>query len=362
MTYTAVWEPDVPPTPDITVTKELTSVMRDGKEQITEGVTGEDIVVYEGDQLTWTITVTNSTNSELTFTIKDQLVIDDPNSPYKDFPHVKDGDHIIGYNSVVVQAGGSKTLTASWTVGGAEGYTLTNTATVTCNENEKEYTDSATNKVNYAVKVNYDGNGGATTDGQQTKTVPVYGESKPISYTVESGAFGFTKEGYSFAGWYGDKAGTGKDRQGEKITLDRGITFYAQWEKDETQTKDLSYTVEYYKDGVLQQGDTQTVRKTVWVNDPDTLTVKKDEINTTNKYEGYTFSYSEPTDIPDTITSGSTIKVYYVKADTPDYTVTITPADITIYTGGDAYGGVTDASGNIIVETGIAVCPSRGTT
>ena len=323
---------------DIAVTKTLTSVVRDGK-SLAEVSDSTDL--YEGDQLTWTITVTNSTNSELTFTIKDQLVIekaDDPNSPYEDFPHVKDGDHIIGYNPVVVQAGGSKTLTASWTVGGAEGYTLTNTATVTCNG--KEYTGSATNKVNYAVKVNYDGNGGATTDGQQTKTVPVYGESKPISYTVESGAFGFTKEGYSFAGWYGDKAGTGKDRQGEKITLDRGITFYAQWEKDETQTKDLSYTVEYYKDGVLQQGDTQTVSKTVWVNDPNTLTVDKANINTTDKYTGYMFDHTEPATIPGTIEDGGVIKVYYVKADTPDYTVTIQPADITIYTGGQGYTGI----------------------
>ena len=60
---------------------------------------------------------------------------------------------------------------------------------------------------------------------------------------------------------------------------------------------------------------------------------------------------TEPAPIPETIENGGVIKVYYVKADTPDYTVTITPADITIYTGGDAYGGVTDASGNIIVET-----------
>ena len=50
--YTAVWEPDVPPTPDITVTKELTSVVRDGK-TITEGLS-DSKVLYEGDQLTWT--------------------------------------------------------------------------------------------------------------------------------------------------------------------------------------------------------------------------------------------------------------------------------------------------------------------
>ena len=64
---------------------------------------------------------------------------------------------------------------------------------------------------------------------------------------------------------------------------------YAQWQKNDGETKTLSYTVEYYKDGVLQQGDTQTVSKTVWVNDPSTLTVDKTNINITNKYEGYTF-------------------------------------------------------------------------
>ena len=35
----------------------------------------------------------------------------------------------------------------------------------------------------------------------------------------------------------------------------------------------------------------------------------------------------------------------------PAGTVTIRPANITIYTGGEPYGGITDASGNIIVET-----------
>ena len=33
-----------------------------------------------------------------------------------------------------------------------------------------------------------------------------------------------------------------------------------------------------------------------------------------------------------------------------DYTVTIMPADITIYTGGDVYGGVTDENGDFVVE------------
>ena len=81
---------------------------------------------------------------------------------------------------------------------------------------------------------------------------------------------------------------------------------------DETQTKDLSYTVEYYKDGVKVTEDTQTVKDTVQVLKPDTLTVDKLSINTVNKYVGYKFEKTEPTTIPDTIENGGVIKVYYV--------------------------------------------------
>lgn len=55
-------------------------------------------------------------------------------------------------------------------------------------------------------------------------------------------------------------------------------------EIDDGQTKDLSYTVEYYKDGVKVDADTQTVTKTVQVLEPNTLTVDMSKINTTDKY------------------------------------------------------------------------------
>ena len=48
--------------------------------------------------------------------------------------------------------------------------------------------------------------------------------------------------------------------------------------KDETKTHELSYTVEYYKDGELVKEDTQTVSKNVWVNDT-TLPVDVEDIN-----------------------------------------------------------------------------------
>lgn len=90
--------------------------------------------------------------------------------------------------------------------------------------------------------------------------------------------------------------------------------------KDETQTKDLYYTVEYYKDGVKVTEDTQTVKDTVQVLKPDTLTVDKSNINTKDKYVGYKFEKTNPTEIPDTIEHKSIIKVYYVKG-TYKYTV-----------------------------------------
>ena len=68
---------------------------------------------------------------------------------------------------------------------------------------------------------------------------------------------------------------------------------------DETQEKELKYTVEYYKDGVLSETEEFTEVKQLL--ESDTLTVQKDRINTTNKYEGYKFVGTDPEIIPDII-------------------------------------------------------------
>ena len=89
---------------------------------------------------------------------------------------------------------------------------------------------------------------------------------------------------------------------------------------DESQTKELSYTVEYYKDGNIVDSDTESFTKTVQVLENDILEVDVSLINITNKYVGYKFEKTEPDTIPTEIESGSVIKVYYVK-DTFKYTV-----------------------------------------
>ena len=74
-----------------------------------------------------------------------------------------------------------------------------------------------------------------------------------------------------------------------------------------------------------------------------TYTVQPDDIskdtivNTANAYIGE--EGGDPDD-----TAEETVRM-------DDYTVTITPADITIYTGGEDYSGVVDGSGNLIGST-----------
>ena len=80
---------------------------------------------------------------------------------------------------------------------------------------------------------------------------------------------------------------------------------------DADQTKELSYTVEYYRDGVLMSQDTQVEKTTVQWLQPDTMTVNKSKINTTNKYVAYVLDTANTAEIPNEIASGSVIKVYY---------------------------------------------------
>ncbi len=91
-----------------------------------------------------------------------------------------------------------------------------------------------------------------------------------------------------------------------------GSTIEVYYVKDEAQTKELSYTVEYYKDGSKIDADSYTEKETVWVNASNDITVKP--VDTSNgKYPGYKFESTNPAIIPAAVASGSTIKVYYVK-------------------------------------------------
>ena len=160
--------------------------------------------------------------------------------------------------------------------------------------------------------------------------------SNPKTYVCGVGVDSFadaTRTGYTFEGWYSDSSYTNKVTTISKTEVG-DKTLYAKWEKDGSQTKKLSYTVEYYKDNKKVVSDTQTVTKDVWVN-ATTLTVDKGAINTTDKYAGYKFDKTEPGTIPGEVTGGTAIKVYYYLDNWKDADETTDSDDKDSETGGD---------------------------
>ena len=92
--------------------------------------------------------------------------------------------------------------------------------------------------------------------------------------------------------------------------------------KDDSQTKKLTYKVEYYKDGINDTAAdvVEEVTNDVWIND-NVSPVNGDKINTTDKFgAGYEFVKTNPGTIPATIEDKGIIKVYYKISDY-DYTV-----------------------------------------
>jgi hypothetical protein len=72
-------------------------------------------------------------------------------------------------------------------------------------------------------------------------------------------------------------------------------------------TKTLTYTVDYYRDGVLADGESVVVNTTVDINAADTITVTSVPAKS---FDGYTLESTDPT-LPVTIMTGSVINVYY---------------------------------------------------
>ena len=114
-------------------------------------------------------------------------------------------------------------------------------------------------------------------------------------------------------GYKGYKKSTVTYENGEAVegeTIANGAVIVVNYIVDAEQTTNLSYTVEYYKDGIHVEGDDQVVTKSVW-SGTNMMPVDVADINVTDKYAGYDFNHSEPTTIPTEIEGGSTIKVYY---------------------------------------------------
>ena len=166
---------------------------------------------------------------------------------------------------------------------------------------------SQTKNITYTVK--YFKDGAEVTADKQTVTKTVW-VNDPSELTVDKTAINTTDK---YVGYKLDSAATGEI---PTVVAD-GTVINVYYVKDASQTKDVTYTIKYYKDGEEQTEDTITVTKKVWVNEPSVIDVNKADINTTDKYEGYTYDSETTGIIPNKADNGSVIKVYYKKVVVP---------------------------------------------
>lgn len=98
----------------------------------------------------------------------------------------------------------------------------------------------------------------------------------------------------------------------ESSQLTGNTEILIKYTKDDNWTKELSYKVIYYKDGV--EAVTENFDSNVWINDDDDyLTVDKSKINVTDKFgTGYKVEKTKPAEIPAVIKDNGVIEVYYV--------------------------------------------------
>ena len=89
---------------------------------------------------------------------------------------------------------------------------------------------------------------------------------------------------------------------------------------DDSQTKEITYKVEYYKNNKEVLSDAHNHTETVQIFKPNTISVDKTEINIVDKYEGYELDKITVNDesvsvLPDSAKDNDVIKVYYKAKD-----------------------------------------------
>lgn len=276
--------------PELSVKKTVTKV---GETTVAAG-NNTIPTAYPGDEIEWTITVTNSGNAAGDFTLKEAL----SNITVKDAA----GNPVALSNngwSGTVAANDSVNYTVTYTVKASDVTDNGLVNTVTMNGTSEESAPVPTAQ-KYTVTGTID-NGGTVTESPQT--VNHNGRSKAMTFTPANGyeiasvkvktgndmetVTGFDKQSYTYAAQ-------------ENVTADITVTV------ETTKRSDLSYTVNYYWNGT-----TQTVANSTTVNDQtfDTeVTVSPAQI------EGYTpVSSAEKTIKIDADNSKNVINFYYYK-------------------------------------------------
>ena len=285
--------------PELSVTKTVTKV---GETTVTAG---EDIpTAYPGDEIEWTITVTNIGNAAGNFTLKEAL----SDITVKD----AEGNAVTLSNnnewSGRVEAGGNVSYTVTYTVKASDVTNNDLVNTVKMNGNDEESSAPVPTAQKYTVTGTID-NGGAVTNPSQE--VPNGEASEAMTFTPAKGyeiasvkvktgndtetVTGFDKQSYTYAAQ-------------ENVTADITVTV------ETTKRTDLSYTVKY-----IDKNTNLEIQKPV-VKDGKTFgdTVKSAD----EKIDIVGYNYVSATPASLTIGTGeNVINLYYTKRTDLSYTV-----------------------------------------
>ena len=158
-----------------------------------------------------------------------------------------------------------------------------------------------------------------------------YSESLNPETGEALGATAKANLGYKFVGWYSDKDCNTQVADENTSTyvpirpdtgwVD-GTTYYAKFEIDEDQTKNLSATVDYYLNGEVQNDDHKNLTAIVQVLQPDTLSTDGVIANTYTgwKLDTITINGEEVEALPETVNNNDKIAYNYV-ADFAEFSV-----------------------------------------
>ena len=150
------------------------------------------------------------------------------------------------------------------------------------------------------------------TDGLLYTTTARFGSTLPTADAPTP-----KRTGYTFTFW--SREGQSSDVTGQ--TVNGWTNLYANLEKDESQTKTTSYTVQHKVDGKIIEEDTKTYTNTAWINETNpTIAIVSGSLSP-KSYDGYEYVGMEPEIITDTVNSGTIITLTYEKRTDLSYTV-----------------------------------------